>query len=224
MSAIQAREDERKQINRELHDELGQGLMTLRLSVGMLLKDAEEPTKSRAQEALNVVDKTIEGLRRIIRRFSPKALEDLGLLQAIRREAASLSQQTGMTAHLTLPEELASMDREVEIAIYRSVQEALHNISKHSRAKNFAVAVEDSRQRIAVRVSDDGVGLLPTVVDSSETFGIAGMRERVQEVGGTLLIESLPTGGTRIEIEIPVANAGLRTMRNRIRNMKAKAS
>jgi signal transduction histidine kinase len=225
VSSLRSEEYERKHISRELHDEVGQGLMTLRLSIGMLLKNANDSeVKNRAEEALNLVDKTIDGLRRIIRRFSPRALEDMGLLGAIRREVEVVSEQTGMVPLLEVPRQLNPIKHDVEIAIYRCVQEALHNISKHSGATNFSVIVESSGQRLAVRVSDNGVGFAPKRENSVQTFGIEGMRERVEDVGGTFGIHSLPGGGTRLEIEIPAENAGLRTIRSRVRSIRQKAS
>jgi two-component system sensor histidine kinase UhpB len=224
LPSLHAHENERKRINRELHDEIGQGLMTLRLSLGMLMKDSGEgPVRLRAQESLDIVDSTIEGLRRIIGRFSPKALEDTGLLGAIRREADLLSKQSGMKSHLALPKSLASADREIEIAIYRSAQEALHNISKHSGARNFSVTLDNSGKRLRVVISDDGVGFHAKAAASAETFGVAGMRERVEQVGGTLRIHSPKSGGTRIQIEIPVRPGVLHTMPASVRKVTTKA-
>src|ERR1017187_4222966 len=101
-----------------------------------------------------------------------------------------------MKSHLALPKSVASADREIEIAIYRAVQEALHNISKHSGARNFSVTVDNSGKRLRARISDDGVGFQAKAATSAETFGVAGMRERVEEAGGTLRIHSPKSGGT----------------------------
>src|ERR1700730_16896693 len=156
-SILRAQENERKHISRELHDEMGQALMTLRFSLGMLVKDAAGgPLSQRAQEGLDILDKTIDGLRRIIGRLSPRPLEDLGLLGAIRREADLLTRQTGMRASISLPRELDSIDHEVEVALYRSVQEALHNIFKHSHGRKFTVALESSLSRLSLQIADDG--------------------------------------------------------------------
>ncbi|MGH9513846.1 MAG: sensor histidine kinase [Terriglobales bacterium] len=225
VSLVRKQESERKRITRDLHDEIGQGLMSLRLSLGMLLGEAPDgPVKARAQEALEILDNTIEGLRRIIRRFSPKALEDMGLLGAIRREAKLLSDQTGMQQHLRLPKRWSPVRRDVEIAIYRLVQEALHNVSKHSGAANFGVSLGNSGKRIQVRISDDGVGFTAKTDAPLETFGLDGMRERAEEAGGSLKIDSAKNGGTRIEIEIPVEPGHPPAIQPSAENATAKAS
>ena len=99
------------------------------------------------QESLDVLDRTIEGLRRIIARLSPRVLEEFGLLAAIRRHAQLLASQTRMKAHVELPEEIAAMHHDIEVALYRSAQEALQNIAKHSRARNFMVRLYTAGSR-----------------------------------------------------------------------------
>jgi two-component system sensor histidine kinase UhpB len=224
-SLLHAHENERKRISRELHDEVGQGLMSLRFSLGMLVKDAADGAlRTRAESTLDILDNTIDGLRRVIGRLSPRPLEDLGLLGAIQREADLLAKRTGIIPHVALPKELALADREVEIAVYRSVQEALHNISKHSGARNFTVTLQDSAQKLGLEVSDDGAGFASKAVASIENFGLAGMRERVKELGGTLRIHSTKNGGTRVQIEIPLNSAPLRNVQALAPNVGAKAS
>jgi len=137
---LKGEEEERRRISRELHDETGQALMVLRFHLEMLAGDAKgEEQRAKVEESLEVLDRTIEGLRRIIARLSPRVLEELGLLSAIRRQAQQLSSQARIKARLELPEEMAPMDHDIEVALYRAVQEALHNIAKHSQARNFAV-------------------------------------------------------------------------------------
>lgn len=207
-STLRAQENERRRISRELHDEMGQGLMTLRLYLADLVRDAEGSLRLKAQEALTMLDRTIDGLRRIIAHLSPRPLEELGLVGAIRKEAQLLSKQTGMKSHLGLPKDLGSLNHEVEMAVYRSVQEGLHNISKHSGAQNFGVSLEKSAHVLTVRIDDDGNGFSEKVRPSPETFGVRGMRERLEELSGTLNIHSRKTGGTHIQIEIPLAGEG----------------
>jgi signal transduction histidine kinase len=224
-SALRSQEAERKRISRELHDEFGQGLMTLRFSLEALFDGTSGPLKSTAQEALSILDDTIEGLRRIIRRLSPRPLEDLGLVGAIRREAELIGNQTGMTSTLTLPVNVALINRETQIAVYRCVQEALLNISKHSRARNFAVVLESSAELITLQISDNGAGFRAGDSSPAESFGLAGMRERVEELGGTLRIRSGKGTGTRILIQIPVSSAlGKPALDKEDRNFAGKAS
>lgn len=208
ISTLQAQEDERKRMSRELHDEMGQGLMTLRLYLGSLVQGSEGTLKLKAQDAMDLLDHTIDGLRRIIARLSPRPLEELGLVGAIRKEVQMLSKRSGMKPHVELPRDWRPLDHEIEMAVYRSVQEGLNNIGKHSAAQNFGVALERSFETLSLRIEDDGTGLAGKVQDAARTFGIRGMRERIEEVNGTLRIFAPKGGGTCLEIEIPLSETG----------------
>ncbi len=205
-------EEERRRISRELHDETGQALMVLRFHLEMLAADAKKPEQeSQVREALDVLDRTIEGLRRIIARLSPRVLEELGLLAALRRQAEQLASHTRMKARLELPEQLPVMDHEVEVALYRWVQEALHNVAKHSQARNFTVRLQTSGEKVLLEIEDDGVGVL-TRVPSERGFGLTGMRERAAALGGSMTIHSRRGHGTLVRIVLPCgAAAGLQS-------------
>ena len=208
---LRAQEDERKRISRELHDETGQGLMLLRLYLGMLANTSESPESFlKAQEAMGLLDRTIGDLRRIIARLSPRVLEELGLLAAIRKEARELSKHTGMKLELKLPMQLAHLDHETEIAIYRSVQEALHNVAKHAKATAFLVRLELDDQWARLSVEDDGLGFSGKG-SSTRSFGILGMRERVAALGGTVRIRSRKGRGTRLNVCLPLSCADSRS-------------
>src|SRR5205814_8479117 len=132
---LKAQEEERRRISRELHDETGQALMVLRFQLELLAGETpSEEIAVKIREALDVLDRTIEGLRRTIARLSPRVLEEFGLLTAIRRQAQLLAKHTGMKPRLELPVNWTPADHDVEVALYRSVQEALHNVAKHSQA------------------------------------------------------------------------------------------
>jgi len=205
---LRVQEEERKHISRELHDETGQGLMVTRLYLGML----EASLRSRSsqvkiQEALAVVDRTIEGLRRMIARLSPLVLQELGLVAAIRKEAKDLSKNTGVKTRVVLPDELGRFGPEAETAIYRVVQEALHNVAKHAQAKNVTLQVAREQGVIKLLVEDDGVGFAQKGVSRGRSFGLAGMRERIAALGGALRLRSSKGRGTRIEVTVPDAAA-----------------
>jgi signal transduction histidine kinase len=206
ISILRAEENERKRIARELHDEMGQGLMALRFYLGTLLRQAADgPLKPRAEEAMALLDDTIEGLRRIIGSLSPKALENLGLIGAIRKEVKALSKQTGMKSHLAFPREMGSLGEDIQLAVYRSVQEALNNISKHSGAQNFGVTIELRDGCLMLRIDDDGHGFSGKG-STSEGFGVKGMNARIKELDGSMRIRSRKGGGTIVNIEIPLAS------------------
>jgi signal transduction histidine kinase len=211
---LRAQEEERKRISRELHDETGQGLMLLRLYLGMLADTSTTPEGFvKVQEALGLLDRTIGDLRRIIARLSPRILEEMGLLAAIRKEVRDLGKHSGMKAQLELPKDLAGLDRETEIAVYRSVQEALHNIAKHAKAKNLLIRLELDCDVIRLQVEDDGVGFSRNKGSGSRSFGILGMRERIAALGGSVRIRSRKGRGTRLNVNLPILQARKKSSR-----------
>jgi two-component system, NarL family, sensor histidine kinase UhpB len=200
---LKGEEAERRRISRELHDETGQTLMVLRFQLEMLASDAKNPAqKAMVQESLDLLDRTIEGLRRIIARLSPRVLEEFGLLVAIRRHAQLLASQTRMKARVDLPEEIAPMDHDIEVALYRSAQEALHNIAKHSRARNFVVTLHTAGSQVHLEIEDDGIGVSTRAPDDGG-FGLTGMRERAVALGGSMTIQPRRGRGTQIQIVLP---------------------
>lgn len=209
---LKAQEEERGRLSRELHDETGQGLMVLRFYLEMLASETRRTEhKIKIQECLDLLDRTIEGLRRTIARLSPRVLEELGLIAAIRREAQFVIKQSRLQAHLDLPHELGELDHDLEVALYRSVQEALHNIVKHAHARNFFVRFSTSKERIALEIEDDGIGFSPRS-SRQKGFGLTGMRERVAALGGSVKVRSQTAKGTCIRISFPTGvhskNAG----------------
>lgn len=204
---IRAQEEERKRISRELHDETGQALMLLRLQLGMLATEVQgRVPQERIQQVTELLDRTIGGLRRIIGRLSPRVLEELGLAAAIRKEARELEQNTGIKTQLSVPE-LAGLVPEVEVAAYRCVQEALHNIAKHSQARNVTLRICDQEQKLILTMEDDGVGMPSKSQARNRGFGLSGMRERVASLGGTVRIHTGSASGTRLRIMLPIAAA-----------------
>lgn len=205
---LQAQEEERGRISRELHDETGQALMVLRFHLEMLSSETRsEEQKTKIQESLDLLDRTIEGLRRTIARLSPRMLEELGLIAAIRRQAQLLVKHTRIQAHLDLPESIGSLDHDLAVALYRSVQEALHNVAKHSRAKNFTVRLASGKNRVSLHIEDDGIGFEPRS-SQERGFGLTGMRERTAALGGTIKVRSQAKKGTRIQIAFQLERGG----------------
>ncbi|HEY7617911.1 MAG TPA: sensor histidine kinase, partial [Terriglobales bacterium] len=205
---VRAQEDERKRISRELHDGTGQGLMVLRLYLALLGSSSRDrESQLKVQEALGLLDRTIEDLRRIISRLSPRALEQLGVLTAIRKEVREVSHNSGIKAHLDLPKHLGDLDHEIELAIYRSVQEALHNITKHAKAQNLSIRLARIDGVVHLYVQDDGVGFSRKRSTQKRAFGLWGLRERIAALGGKLRISSADGQGTRLRVTLPVKSA-----------------
>jgi signal transduction histidine kinase len=202
---LAAQEDERKRISRELHDETGQSLMVIRLYLGMLEAQLTGRTaKAKIRETVSVVDRTIEGIRRIIARLSPLVLQELGLVAAIRKEAKDLAKATGVKVRVAINEDVGRLAPEIEAAIYRVVQESLHNVAKHAQAKSASVQMSRHNTMVYLTVEDDGVGM-PAKANSprSHSFGLAGIKERIASLDGEVRVHSEKGKGTRLEIMVP---------------------
>ena len=207
---MHAQEEERKRISRELHDETGQALMVIRLYLGMLESSVPGRTaRGKIRETLEVVDRTIEGIRRIIARLSPLVLQELGLIAAVRKEAKDLAKSAGVKARVTVSPEFGRLPATVEAAFYRVVQEALHNVAKHANATTVNIVMRREGDMVSLSIDDDGVGIQPKPASSRQTFGMAGMRERIGNIGGKVKVSSARGKGTRIEVSAPVSSSGL---------------
>jgi len=203
---MHAQEEERKRISRELHDETGQALMVIRLYLGMLESSVSARTaRQKIRETLDVVDRTIEGIRRIIGRLSPLVLQELGLIAAVRKEAKDLATSAGVKARVTVVPAFGRLPTAIEAAIYRVVQEALHNVAKHASATTVTIELRREEDSVHLLIEDDGVGIAPQRPNPGrQTFGMAGMRERIGNIGGKMMVTSSRGKGTRIEVIAPV--------------------
>jgi signal transduction histidine kinase len=201
---IRVQEEERKRISRELHDETGQALMVIRLYLGMLeAKLKAKSQKDKVKETVDVVDRTIEGLRRIIGKLSPLVLQELGLFAAIRKEAKDLEKNKGIKTRVAISDEVGRLHGETETAIYRIVQESLHNIAKHSQATEVDIEMRRQGDMVHLAVEDNGVGIFPKGNFRGNSFGLAGIKERVGMLDGEVRIISMKGKGTRIEVAVP---------------------
>ena len=206
-SSVAAADAERARWARELHDETLQGLGALRLLLSSARRRADpKHTEQAIEEAIGQIEREIESLHAIISDLRPATLDELGLRPTLesllqrRRDHSALA----ITSTLELSDPGAGGERltpEIETTVYRLVQESLTNIVKHANATSVDVRVFTSPGLITVEIHDDGSGF-PTEAKTSG-FGLAGMRERVYLVGGTLALESSPGGGTTVRAELP---------------------
>ena len=191
--SIEVQEHERRRWARELHDQTLQALGAMQLLLSSALQAGE--AERAAREAITLLDSEIGGLRAIINDLRPAALDELGTGPAIQALAARVAKATGMDVQASVT--LTSRHRpETESTIYRIVQEALTNASKHARASRVCVDVTEADGGIAIEISDDGVGF--DTAAGTPGFGLLGMRERVALAGGRLDIESAPGEGTKL--------------------------
>lgn len=199
------REEERTRIARELHDELGQALTALRFDLGWLRgkcgtidkpDNLGTPAAARVIAALNVVEQSIVALRRISEDLRPAMLDSLGLAAAVEHHAAQFTQRTGIPCHVRMNREEFDLGGNLATAIFRIVQEALTNVTRHANASEVTVEIVEREDGIRLEVSDNGHGF--DVANRTKRFGLLGMRERIKILGGKLDIVSHPERGTRI--------------------------
>jgi signal transduction histidine kinase len=201
---LRVQEEERKRISRELHDETGQALMVIRLYLGMMETGITgRNVRGKIRETVEVVDRTIEGIRRIIGKLSPLVLQELGLVAAIRKEAKDFARNTGVKARVLISDDVGRLAPGTEQAIYRVVQEALHNVAKHAQAKNVTVHLTREAREVQMIVEDDGIGIQAKSDSRDQSFGLAGIKERIAMLGGASRVISAKGKGTRIEINVP---------------------
>jgi PAS domain S-box-containing protein len=208
-NTIDAAEQERGRWARELHDETLQSLAVLRMRLASALREeSPDDLHETGQEAVQQIDDEIVKLRRLITELRPASLDTIGL-EAALYALAQQHQQVGeirIGSDFELPREAGERPAALlETAVYRLVQEALNNVSKHSMARRAELKVRELPGHIEIEVSDDGVGFEQNLV--REGFGLVGMRERVTLLGGTLTIDSTPGSGTTVRAEIPLSPA-----------------
>jgi signal transduction histidine kinase len=202
------KEEERKRIAREIHDELGQNLLALRIDASMLhaRTGARHPRlNEKAQLALEQIDITIRSVRSIINDLRPPVL-DLGLQAAIEWQVDDFQRRSGIACALrSQPHEFdQGLDERSATALFRILQESLTNVLRHARARRVDVELWRDAGHFHMRIADDGVGLRPEHMRDTRTFGLQGMRERLRMLDGELTIGSARGGGTELRIAIPV--------------------
>lgn len=198
-----AREEERKSIAREIHDDMGQWLNTMKIKL-FLLKDEQPGEHDQVlNEAISVVDAIIKSVKRLITNLRPQVLDDLGLVPAIEWLVNDFRNTTGIPTVCISNTDDIQLSGDRAISVFRIIQEALTNISRHAKATEVHVYINNSPRVCIIRVSDNGTGMQVTEVDNGQSFGILGMRERALYCGGKLEIESQPTRGTQVVLTIP---------------------
>jgi len=206
-----AQEEERKRIARDLHDDTSQALYALSRQVDNFTRDNVELAPNQAtflKELRQQLNNALEGIRRFTQELRPPMLDDLGLLAALRWEVNDLEKRAGIETELTVSGTERRYSAEVELIIFRIVQEALRNVEKHAQASKVAVTIEFTEGKTKVSVCDNGKGfeLRGGLSDLPRTgkLGLAGMEERVHLLNGSMRIESKPGKGTRVIIEAPI--------------------
>lgn len=205
---LRRHEEERRRISRELHDETAQVLAAVSLQLGVLREQGAPELAEALDRARDLVGHGIRSIRSVTRNLRPVALDDLGLLPALRALARDLTGDSGGTpldVGFEAPSQIPELTNEAELALYRTVQEALANAVRHGAAHHVSVCVQPDAAGLLLRVDDDGPGLPPDVLAGGGRgqSGLAGIRERVTGVGGWVRLGQSAAGGARVEIWIP---------------------
>jgi signal transduction histidine kinase len=200
---VMAREEERRRLRRDLHDGLGPQLATLTLKIdaarNLLQRDPAQADRL-LQETKGQTHAALADLRRVVHNLRPPALDQLGLLSAVRQHLAAMP-GNGLQITLDAPEQLPTLPAAVEVAAYHIVLEALANVIRHAQAKACIIALQVANHQLQLTICDDGKGLSP---DDVAGVGLRSMRERAEELGGVFTLGTSSNGGTQIIVHLPV--------------------
>jgi signal transduction histidine kinase len=205
-----AREAERTALARELHDELGQTLTSLKLELARMAKELITmgmPLQmiDRLQSIVGNVELSIESVRHIATELRPPALDHLGLVAAIEVETATLARRTGLRFRIVTKHTHLPLTPEQQTAVFRIVQEALTNVVRHANASAVKISLAKVTRAVRVQIEDNGRGMTPDESARPSSIGLLGMRERAELVGGRLAIIASPGKGTTIRLTMPIA-------------------
>lgn len=203
---ITAQEDERKRIARELHDETSQGLAVLAMGIEAAQDAMRSGKAPRLDEVKALAVRTLEDVHRLILDLRPSVLDDLGLLSAIRWYAERQLESRGIAVRCEFGE-MRRLAPELETALFRICQETMSNVARHAQATAVLVQVGIEGDQVVVDIEDDGKGFEPETASRREgrrPWGLMGIRERAEILGGVARVESAPGKGTHVQVRIPV--------------------
>ncbi|WP_230492019.1 MULTISPECIES: CHASE domain-containing protein [unclassified Janthinobacterium] len=204
--ADQIKEEERKRIAREIHDDLGQNLLVLRIDADMLASRTQRRhprLNARARSTLEQIDATIKSVRQIINDLRPTVL-DLGVNAAVEWQVAQFRQRTGIACEVSESHDDIYLSDQCATALFRILQESLSNISQHANASRVQVKLEKCSDTVSMSISDNGVGAAIDGRNKLGSFGLVGIEERIKLLGGTFYIESSPGAGMSVHVSVPL--------------------
>lgn len=203
---VHQHESERRRLSRELHDETAQTLSAVKLEIGMLREGAAPDVTDRLDHVLGLVDGGIRGIRRVMNDLRPALLDDLGLAAAIHSLADDVRRRGTLQVTTRLDDPSPRPSPEAELALFRAAQEALANVVRHSGASSVTVQLGQAAGMIRLVVRDDGRGMAPgtdlSALERDGHLGLAGMRERITALGGTVRIDA--EDGVAVVVELPM--------------------
>ncbi|KOG37084.1 HAMP domain-containing sensor histidine kinase [Streptomyces resistomycificus] len=195
-----AQEAERRRIAQELHDEVGQSMTAILLSLERAADEADQPLRGELRQVQEITRGSLDEVRRLVRRLRPGVLEDLGLVSGLTSLTTEFATHVGMRVVRRFDTGLPVLDQQTELVLYRVAQEALTNAARHAEAGQVEVSLQHAGEAVVLAVVDDGRG---TGV-AREGAGIRGMRERALLIGATLDVTSQPQAGTTVRLTVPL--------------------
>jgi signal transduction histidine kinase len=204
------REEERTNVAREIHDELGGALTGLKVDLSFLTKSASKIENEAVRTSLltstdsinKSIDTTIRTVRRIAMELRPGVLDDLGLVSALEWQLNDFEKRTGIRCEFIPPAEEISLDADLSTALFRIFQEALTNVARHSGATEVRVRLRVGANAFTLAVEDNGKGIEKEKILSTKSLGLLGMRERAQMFGGRFTVTGTPGKGTKVTVEV----------------------
>lgn len=200
------REEERTEIARDIHDDLGQQLTAVKIALYRLSKQvaADATAEEGIRGVIEMIGKGIKSIRRISTQLRPVILHDLGLVEAMKWQIEEFEKRFGIPVKAWFKGALQEIEPKIVMNVFRMFQETLTNIARHSGATQAEVRFEADRERIMLEVADNGKGLNIEEIKTKRTLGLLGMRERALMIGGQFEIEGQPGKGTQIRIKVPI--------------------
>lgn len=207
------RELEQKRVSREIHDELGQALTSLKMKIHLLVRRIRDRSagavspgelEDKLADLSELVDGTITSVRRISSELRPSILDDFGLVAAIEWQASQFEQEMEIPCLLRSSTDKLELDSETEVAMFRIIQEALTNIARHAAATKVSITLRSLPDHLLIRVEDNGRGIDLRKDNKKQSLGILGMKERSRLIGAALSIGPRRGGGTTVELKIPI--------------------
>lgn len=207
---IEQHEDERRRLSRELHDETAQVFTAVKMELGVLREGVSDAQASRLDQVLGLIDTGIRGIRSVTNDLRPSLLDDLGLAPALRSLVTDFGERSGIVTTLSVPDTLPALSEEAELALFRALQEGLSNVLRHASARTVDVRLTVGAEDVRLEVRDDGRGPQSTSLERLEReghMGLAGMRERINALGGRVRFGAGQETGATLEVVVPLSQA-----------------
>jgi PAS domain S-box-containing protein len=199
------REEERKTIAREIHDELGQMLTVLKIQISLLSNkvNATDIIRAKFESVEKLIDNSIESVQKISSKLRPGMLDELGLISAIEWQAHDFMEKTGIECECMLPKEEINLDQEKTTALFRIFQESIINTARHANASKILIQLKELNGSLVLEIKDNGKGITQSQVNDPKSLGLLGMKERAIIFGGSVEVKSSMNDGTTVRAIIP---------------------